>query len=333
VRVLIVTHMWPTEARPEHGAFVRDQVEALRREPGVEVEVRKFPPGTASYLKAAWSLRGAARRDRFDIVHAHYGLSGWSALAARARNLVVTFHGTDLRHRVVGPLSRLVARAVTLPATVSASLAREALAGAGASRRVAVLPCGVDVARFRERDRPEARAQLGLEPEGRYLLFPADPGRSLKRYDRARAIADGAAGAELLTLDSVAPSEMPLWINAANAVLVPSEREGFGLATLEALACNVPVLSTPVGVAPVALAGLAGTLCAPYDLDRWLEAVRPHLEQPDPRIDGRPRAEPFSTERMARRVIAAYLDVIALGERVGVGQGLAPPAREVRARP
>jgi teichuronic acid biosynthesis glycosyltransferase TuaC len=310
VRVLIVTHMWPTETRPEHGAFVRDQVEALRREEDVDVELRSFPPGAASYLRAAWSLRGAGARGRFDVVHAHYGLSGWSALTARARCLVVTFHGTDLRHRFVGPFSRLLARAVALPATVSASLAREALAGAGTRMRVAVLPSGVDVARFHQIDRHEARGRLGLDRERPYLLFPADPARSVKRYDRALAV---AAGAELLTLRSVAPSEMPLWVNASNAVLVPSEREGFGLATLEALACNVPVLSTPVGVAPVVLAGLPGTLCAPYDRDRWLQALRPHLEQPDPRVDGRPRAELFSTERMARRLAAAYVDVTATG--------------------
>jgi glycosyltransferase involved in cell wall biosynthesis len=311
VRVLIVTHMWPTEARPEHGAFVRDQVEALQREQGVEVELRKFTPGTASYLRAAWRLRGVARAGRFDIVHAHYGLSGWSALAARGRSLVVTFHGTDLRHRIVGPLSRLVARAASLPATVSASLARESLAGAGVRRRVAVLPCGVDVNRFREQDRRDARARVGLDRDGSYLLFPADPGRAVKRYDRALAIAGGAPGVELLTLGSVPPSEVPTWVNAANAVLVPSEREGFGLAALEALACNVPVLSTPVGVAPVVLAGVPGALCAPFDREAWLEAVRPHLDEPDPRIDGRPRAELFSTDRMARRLVAAYRGLTA----------------------
>ena len=43
---------------------------------------------------------------------------------------------------------------------------------------------------------------------------------------------------------------MPDWINAANAVLVTSENEGFGLVAVEALACDVAVLSTPVGVAP-----------------------------------------------------------------------------------
>ncbi len=57
----------------------------------------------------------------------------------------------------------------------------------------------------------------------------------------------------LLTLGAVAPERVPLWVNASNAVLVPSEREGFGLAVLEALACDVPVLATPVGVHPEAL--------------------------------------------------------------------------------
>jgi teichuronic acid biosynthesis glycosyltransferase TuaC len=306
MRVLIVTHMWPTKSRPEHGSFVRDQVEALEREPGIEVELREFPPGTASYLRAAWNLRGAAAADRFDVVHAHYGLTAWSALAARGRSLVVTFHGTDLRHRIAGPLSRLIARIASLPATVSASLARDALAGAGSRRRVAVLPSGVDTERFRELDRREARGRLGLDPDGRYLLFPADPSRAIKRYDRALELAEASPGAELLALRAVPPAQVPSWVNAANAVLVPSEREGFGLAALEALACNVPVLSTPVGIAPVLLTGLPGALCAPYEREVWLDTVCPHLEQPDPRIDGRPRAEPFSTERMARRVVAAY---------------------------
>jgi teichuronic acid biosynthesis glycosyltransferase TuaC len=308
VRVLIVTHMWPTESRPEHGVFVRDQVEALRRQQGTEVEVRRFEPGAGSYVRAGWSLRRAARRGGFEIVHAHYGLSGWSALTAGA-TLVVTFHGTDLRHSLVGPASRALARLAALPAAVSASLALDALPGAGRRRRVAVLPCGVDTGRFRERDRRQSRSQLGLDPHRPYLLFAADPARAVKRHDRALALASALPQAELLTLRGTPPADVPLWVNAANAVVVTSVQEGFGLATLEALACNVPVLSTPVGVAPIVLADLEGALCAPFDEGRWVEALRPHVEAEDPRIAGRERAELFSSERMARRVLAAYQEL------------------------
>jgi glycosyltransferase involved in cell wall biosynthesis len=99
---------------------------------------------------------------------------------------------------------------------------------------------------------------------------------------------------------------VPLYVNAANAVLVPSERESFGLAVLEALACNVPVLATPVGIAPEVLANLPGTLCTEFDAATWRAALEPHLSAEDPRIAGRTRAEPYSTDRMAAQVLAAW---------------------------
>ena len=95
-------------------------------------------------------------------------------------------------------------------------------------------------------------------------------------------------------------------MNAADAVLVPSEREGFGLAVLEALACDVPVLATPVGIHQEALAGLPGTLCAPFALDSWRAALEPLLGGGGARVAGRARAERFSATRMAERVADAW---------------------------
>jgi glycosyltransferase involved in cell wall biosynthesis len=311
MRVQVVTHLWPTEADPQYGVFVRDQVEALRRRSDVEVEVRSFPRGTRQYLRAAWALRRSVNRSEVDIVHAHYGLSGWSALATRARRLIVTFHGTDLRHRIVGPLSRLLIRLIRLPAAVSRSLAKSRVPGAGTRRSVAVLPCGVELKRFGRLTRPEARSRLGLEATRTYVLFPSDPRRRVKRYDRARELCNRRPAVELLTLDAVPPTDVTLWINAANAVLVTSDEEGFGLAVLEALACDVPVLATPVGIAPIALYGLAGTLCEPFEERRWLAVLDAHLADADPRVDGRSRAALFSSDRMADRLVAAYAELIS----------------------
>jgi glycosyltransferase involved in cell wall biosynthesis len=328
MRVLVVTSMYPTPSRPSLGGFVRDQVEALRQIDGLEVELFAFEPGGARrYARAARDLRRAHGGERFDVVHAHYGLSGWTALALRSRApLVVTFHGTDLDHPVVGPLSRALARVVDVTAPVSASLARR-LPGAGTTRSAPVLPCGVNVDRFRPRDRREARARTGLDPDGRYLLFPADPARPEKRHDRARELA-AAAGVELLTYEGLAPELVPDTINAANAVVATSEREGFGLGPLEALACDVPVLSTDVGIAPMALRGVPGTLCAPYDRDSWLAALRAHLETPDPRVAGRARADLFSRTRMAERVFQAYREIAQPGASDGdPTRPPGPPAR------
>jgi teichuronic acid biosynthesis glycosyltransferase TuaC len=308
VRALIVTNMYPTPERPALGSFVRDQVEALGKIEDVELELYAFGPGSpASYLRHATELRRRYRGRRFDVVHAHFGLTAWPALAVSARRRAVTLHGTDLAH----PRSRAITVAalpfLDLVATVSAPMAAQVPDWAVRGRR-AVLPCGVDLGRFVSIPRDQARAALGLDPAGRYLLFPADPSRPEKRYDLALA---AAGGTRLLTLGGVDPERVPLWVNAANAVLTPSDREGFGLALLEALACDVPVVSTPVGIAPEALDGVAGTYCGPFDQDRWREVLQPHLTDPDPRIAGRPRAERFSTDRLAADVVAAWRALLA----------------------
>jgi teichuronic acid biosynthesis glycosyltransferase TuaC len=304
LRVLVVTNMYPSPERPALGPFVRDQVEALRRRGDLEVELFAFAPGPKALVRAAGRLRRRFRGRRFDIVHAHFGLTAWPALLARLGPVVVTLHGNDLLVR----RSYVATRAALPFCALTAAVSREFSANLPASRRrVAVLPVGIDLQRFRPIPRRQARERLGLEPDGPYLLFPHDPARALKRFDRAREL---AGDVPLLTLGGVAPDEVPYWINAANAVLVPSEKEAFGLSAIEALACGVPVLATPVGIHRLALEGVAGALCAPFDLGAWRAALRPHLDAPDPRVDGRGRAELFSADAMAARVVRAWSDLL-----------------------
>jgi teichuronic acid biosynthesis glycosyltransferase TuaC len=330
VRALVVSNMLPDATHPERGSFVRDQVAALRAIEGLDVELFEFAPGPRELARAPLRLRRATAggnsarsslRGPFDVVHAHFGLSAWPALAVRARLHALTLHGTDLTHPRTRLATAIVLPAMDLLAAVSRSLIDE-LPGRSARRRALVLPCGVDIERFRPMPRDRARAELGLDRARTYALFPADASRPEKRHDRAAAVC-AAAGVELLTLGGIAPEHVPLWVNAANCVLVPSEREGFGLAVLEALACEVPVLATPVGVHAEALEGVAGSLCAPFDLDRWRAVLQEHLHspagnpsrQPETAADaatpsgctaGRASAARFSTQRMALRVAEAW---------------------------
>ena len=166
----------------------------------------------------------------------------------------MTLHGNDLFHPRSNRITRAALPFTALPAAVSREFS-ENVPGAGTRRRVAVLPVGIDLGRFRPIPRREARERLGLDPACPYLLFPHDPARPLKRFDRAR---EAAGDVPLLQMGRVAPDEVPYWINAANAVLVPSQAEGFGLSVIEAIACGVPAFGTPVGIHPVALHGIEG---------------------------------------------------------------------------
>jgi glycosyltransferase involved in cell wall biosynthesis len=306
MRVLVVTNLMPDASAPQRGRWVLDQIDEIRRA-GVEVDLFGFPPGRNEYVPATRRLRRLLREESFDLVHAHYGLAGWCARLAGASPLMVTFHGTDVRHHVVGPMSRRLAWRTDLVVAVSRALfaPEQGQPGLPAVPGSAVIPCGPDLRRFQPIPRERARAELGLDPSGRYLLFPANPARPEKRADRAVELAE-AAGAELLTGGTIEPDLMPLWINAANAVLVTSDNEGFGMTCVEALACDVPVLSTPVGIAPFALDGIAGAHCAPFETAAWLQCLTPHLDADDPRVDGAGRAASLSAQRMAERTIVAY---------------------------
>lgn len=330
--------MLADEAHPERGRFVRDQVDALRTLDDLSVELYEFSPGARALARAARDLRRRYASERFDVVHAHFGLTAWPALVVRARGRALTVHGTDVHHPRTRPITRAVLPTVGLLGAVSRELVQR-IPGARNRARARVLPCGVDMRRFEPISRAMARARLGLDPHGPYLLFPADPARPEKRHDRAAALAR-ALGARLLTLGGVEPERVPLYVNASNAVLVPSEREGFGLAVLEALACDVPVLATPVGIHAQVLGaqvlgaledaprgarpherthtsaggradGPAGTLCAPFDLERWRAAAAAHVATEDPRVAGRERAERFSATRMAERVADAWRSLVA----------------------
>src|SRR5277367_5316482 len=99
VRALVVSNMLPGPAHPARGQFVRDQVSALQRLEGLDVELHEFPPGQRALAAAPIELRrrfGHPPGGRFDIVHAHFGLTAWPALAVPARVRALTMHGTDL---------------------------------------------------------------------------------------------------------------------------------------------------------------------------------------------------------------------------------------------
>jgi glycosyltransferase involved in cell wall biosynthesis len=294
--------MWPSRARPDRGIFVADQAEAIRRA-GVDLDVHHFEPGgAAAYLRGAARLAGR-RGGQYDVIHSHFGLSAWVALAARGQVRAVTFHGTDLNHPRSRRISLAALRFTDLPAAASADLA--ALIPPGQAKTpVQVLPCGISLGRFTPLDREQARSNLGIDPGERVILLPSDPTRPEKRADRAIELAE-ATGARLLTLGGIEPDRVPLFINAADVVAIPSEREGFGLALLEALACKRPVLSTPTGIAGEALDRVEGALCAEWDLPTWTAAAESAFAAGT--LDsGREIASRWSADSCARKVIEAW---------------------------
>jgi glycosyltransferase involved in cell wall biosynthesis len=310
VNVLVVTNMYPTSAEPWFGSFVRDQVDDLRTL-GLDVEVLAFDgrQRASEYARAARRARRAARTGRFDIVHAHYGLSGAVALAQRSAPVVTTFHGSDTGGvRWQRMVSAAVVRGV-VPIFVNRTGPRLLWCDSGY-----VIPAGVDTDLFVPADRAALRSELAWKEDCGYVLFPGSRRNQVKRADLFAAVIEAVRAAnervEPVYLENLSRSQAAATIAAADVTLMTSDWEGSPLTVRESLACETPVVSVPVGDVEETLDGLPGCEVAPRDPAALAAAVRRALAASRSSAL-RDRALATSRPLTARRVASVYEEVLA----------------------
>ncbi len=310
MRVLVFTNMYPTPVKPWWGTFVAEQAEEIGRL-GVAVSILHFD-GTddrINYLRAARAFSREIRSGRFDLVHAHYGLVGAIAVTQRRVPVVTTFHGGDFTGRVPWhtAVSKVVARLSTPVVVTSDGVARLGLSDA------AVIPAGVNTTLFRPRDRFAARRQLGLDEGATYsLLLGArdDPNKRSDLFDAAVAHARlSVPELQTRSLEGLDRDQVALLMNAVDVGVLTSDTEGSPVAVREALACNTPVVSVPVGSVPDVLAGLVGCSVQPYEPRRLGDAIVAALASGRP--EGlRERALETSGAAVASDLVELYARVL-----------------------
>ena len=234
------------------------------REMGVSIDLHYTGP-----LKSISNLIAASKKvtelsRNFDIVHAQYGSAcGYVSSFARVPK-ILTLRGTDLlgsdtgsiKARIHGRIVRcMTARALPFydrVIVVSDRMQEELNRYFHRSAGVAVLPSGIDLELFQPIDREVAREKLGHANDKRpWVLFSSvTKDNHVKRTHLAIEAVKQAQQDKpelvLQTLTGKPHSEIPLWVNAANVVLLTSTREGWPNIVKEALACNVPFVSTEV---------------------------------------------------------------------------------------
>jgi teichuronic acid biosynthesis glycosyltransferase TuaC len=311
LRILVLTNMYPTPAKPWWGTFVEEQVEDLRRL-NVDVTVLDFDAtdSRGEYLRAARRFRSLLRSNRFDLVHAHYGLTGAIAVAQRGVPVVTTFHGGDYTGliRWHAAVSRIVSRLCT-PIVVTA-VGREKLG----IPEAAVIPAGVNTDLFQPADRRAARRILGLDEDASYALLLGgrdDPNKRPDLFDGAVAhAATQVADLRSLSLDQADRADVVHLMNAADVAVLTSDREGLPVALREALSCMTPVVSVPVGSVPTVLENLAGCALVPRDPTELGAAIVAALSL-ERSPAWRARAEETSGRAIAARLVEVYRAVMA----------------------
>lgn len=307
MRVLVVANMFPTPNDPSFGSFVRDQVDDLVGL-GLEVDVLHFGGqwNRLTYLRAPREVRSRLRSGKYDIVHAHYGLTGATvALARPPIPQLTTFHGSDYAGP---PWQRLVSLAVARRSeAIVVSEAGRALLHAS---RASVIPMGVDTSLFAPRDRRAARRKLGWREDVPLALLAGsrrDPIKRADLFDAAVAVARREVPElESVVLEGYDRAGVALVLNAADVTVVTSDHEGSPLTVRESLACCTPVVTVAVGDVPTVVAGLPGCAVVARDPDALARGIRGALGAArDSSL--RERAMLTSRTAVAERVREVYL--------------------------
>jgi len=343
---------------------------------GVEVDhVDAGPPSEVPkdellpHMRAfADELRDQWTADPPDVVHAHFWMSAVAALdAAEGLGIPVvhTFHAlgtvkrrhqgakdTSPRERV--RLERDIARRVDrIVATCSDEVFELVRMGAD-RRRISVVPCGVDAARFRPRgpveERPPGRHRLVVAcrlverkgigeavtalaevPNAELVVAGGPDARQLAldpEAQRLRRLADAlGVGDRVLLRGRVDRDAMPALLRSADAVVCVPWYEPFGIVPLEAMACGVPVVASAVGgQVDSVVDGVTGVHVPPRDPAALAAALRALLADPERRAAlgaaaARRARRRYAFERIAGATREVYADVVSAADAVPARRG------------
>lgn len=201
--------------------------------------------GIKGYLKSIFRLRRFIRNNKYDIVHAHYSLSGIVAAFSGHKNVIVSLMGSDVKENKKNSLMKLFSKYFWKGTIVKSERMKSHL---GVDKTY-IIPNGVDFDKFYNRGQVESLKRLGWNPNKKHILFPANPNRPEKDFNKAehifKLIKDN--NSELHTIIDVPNNEMPYYYSAADLVLFTSKREGSPNVIKEAMACCCPIVTTNVG--------------------------------------------------------------------------------------
>jgi teichuronic acid biosynthesis glycosyltransferase TuaC len=330
LRIVAVTNMYPTQFDKSQGTFVGQQVLGLRKA-GVLVEVVHLDrqrEGMLAYRKIGRKVTDAVREFRPDLIHVMYG----GMLADRTTSLrlgkpaVVSYCGSDLmgdavgswfRREIVGAYRVRASHCAAARANgiiVKSAVLKAHLPATIDDSKVWILPNGVDLSLFRPADRESSQQAVGFDPECFHVLFPNGKGDPRKRIDLAFAAVDAlrarGVNATLDVMPRTPHDQVRTWLNAADVVIVTSVHEGSPNIVKEALACERPVVSVPVGDVPERLAGIEGCYLSEPTPESLADQLLKVSRRP-PRVDSRRRIEELSLPNVSQRLIGIYETVLS----------------------
>lgn len=300
MKILHVTNMYPYPEKPWYGIFIYNQIQTLQDKSENDIFFINGSESKLNYFKSIFKLMNY--KNRYDIVHCHHG---WTAVFVnfifKKEKKVVSLVGGDiledkvLYKKLINFFTRSIIKRFDRVIVKSKQMERQC--DFIDSKKLSIIPNGVNLEVFRELDKTECKIRLNLDVNKKYFLFTAGEngqGRPEKRFDiisEAFKILkiDGYDEIEILCMNNVNHKDVPLYINSCEAVLLSSDYEGSPNIIKETMACNISIISTDVGNVKEMIEGIANCFIVQQDAKAFAQKIKDVLEAINQKIDARNR--------------------------------------------
>ena len=318
-----------------------------------EVEIRAYPlfAYPPYELALASKMVDVVKYEKLDLLHVHYAIPHASAaymakqiLATEGIKIpvVTTLHGTDItlvgKDASYAPVVTFSINQSDGVTAVSDDLKKDTYEHFAVTKDIRVIPNFIDLERFKKQ--PKEHFKRAICPNDEKLLVHTSNFRKVKRVDdvvrifekvrqqipaKLLLVGDGperksieSLCRELHTCDDIRflgkLEQVEEVLSVADLFIMPSEKESFGLAALEAMACEVPVISSNAGGIPeLNINGKTGFLSDVGDVD---DMVKNALTILDPKNletfkkNALARAKEFDTQNILPRYEEFYDEVL-----------------------
>lgn len=318
-----------------------------------EVDFRTYPLFEYPPYETALASKmvSVVKNEKLDLLHVHYAIPHASAAylakeILKTQNVYIpvatTLHGTDITlvgkdasYEPVVTFSINQSDGVT---AVSEDLRNETHQYFRITQEIEVIPNFIDLEKFRKMKKDHFKKAIC--PKGEALIVHISNFRKVKRINdviqvfnnikkeipaKLLMIGDGPerVGAEIMSRDLGIAEDVRFLgkleaveevLSVADLFIMPSEKESFGLAALEAMACEVPVISTNVGGLPeLNIQGVTGYLSAVGDTEDMTRKAMMVLDKdnlPGFKANALARAKEFDISKILPLYEAFYTRVI-----------------------
>jgi glycosyltransferase involved in cell wall biosynthesis len=321
MRVLHVTAAFPSANNPQSGVFIHSQIES-QRERGIEIDVCVLRgKGLWKYVSGIYQIRKALHKNSYDLVHAHYMYTGWTARLATSLPLVVTYLGTDMFGKCNAdgkykPLSRLFCRfgSQFLSRVVSHNIAQSKQMVGYLVTKSSVVSYGVNLNVFSQK--PYLRHQLDLDESKFYVLFAGSKTNAIKRYNLALSSVEIARrqypSIEIITIEKQTQEQVARYLNVVNCLVLTSAHEGSPNIVKESLACNLPVISVDVGDVRERLEGVDNCHIVDANPNSIAEGILAVYHSGGRASNGRDKIAELSMPNVAEEMNNLYNDILKI---------------------